>query len=101
MTKLVTHEILENSYDLEKALVTLSIEKVLLDIGKPVYDLVLERLEADKITIPDLCEKPEYLKNLLEELFGSSYTEIIKTIKTYLDEFSNRNQIKSFINSLN
>jgi len=47
------------SYDLMKALVVLAIEKTLLDIGKLVYDKVIDRLgKKYNCYIPDCFEKP-------------------------------------------
>ncbi len=97
-----TARIIPDVSDVGKAIVTLSIEKVLIDIGKPVYELVLDRLEKDKSTIPDFYENPTYLKNILEKLFGVKASgEIIKSIKKYLEEFSDQVQIKNFLNAIN
>jgi|GEM_PF-929102 hypothetical protein len=102
MTTLIERSrIVNDTSDLGRAIVTLSIEKALIDVGKPVYALVLDRLETDKTTIPDFYEDPAYLQLLLEELFGAAHGEIIKSIKKYLEEFSDQVQIKNFLNSLN
>lgn len=101
MTALATRSIVNDASDLSRAIVTLSIEKSLIDIGKPVYNLILERLETDKTTIPGLYENPVYLKVLLEELFGPASEEIMKSIKKHLEEFSDKEQIKNFLNLLN
>ncbi len=101
MTLVHQNEIINDVSDLEKAIVTLSIEKALIDTGKSVYKVVLERLENDKTTIPDFYENPSYLKKLLNELFASKSEEIIKSIKNYLYEFSDQVRIRYFINSIN
>ena len=103
MTALVTHanRIVNDTSDLGRAIVTLSIEKALIDIGKPVYTLVLDRLEADKNTIPGFYENPDYLKNVLEDLFGGESREIMKSIKGYLEEFSEQAQIRNFLSLIN
>ncbi len=93
--------IVNDASNLGKAIVTLSIEQALIDTGKPVYALILDRLEDDKTMIPDFYENPAYLKKLLKELFGNTSGEIIKSIKNNLIEFSDQAQIKNFLNSIN
>ncbi len=92
--------IVNDTSDLEKAVVTMSIEKSLIDVGKSVYLLVLDRLEDDKTTIPDFYENPTYMKKLLKEICGNTSGEIIKSIKNYLADFSDQVQIKNFLNSI-
>ena len=90
-----------DSYDVMKALVTLAIEKTLLDIGKPVYDTVTNRLyKKFHCYISDCFEKPEYLKAVLKERYGESYNEIINSIQQQLDEFAYKKRIKAFLQVL-
>ena len=89
------------SYDLLKALVVLAIEKTLLDIGKPVYENVVDRLDKKyNCYIPDCFEKPEYLKVVLKELYGESYNEIINSVQKELDEFAYKKRIEEFLQVL-
>lgn len=84
-----------------KALVALAIEKALLDIGRPTYEAVSNRLyKKYHCYIPDCYEKPEYLKAVLKDLFGESCKEIISTIKQHLDEFTYKKKIKVFLQVL-
>lgn len=103
MTALVVGEnrIGMDSYDVGQAIVTLSIEKSLIDIGEATHDAVLDRMSHDGLTMDVFYKNPEYLANLLKNLFGTSCTEILKSIKNNLDEFSDQEQIRNFINSLN
>lgn len=89
------------SYDVMKALTVFAIEKTLLDIGKPVYDKVVDRLNKKySCYMPDCFEKPEYLKAVLKELYGESYDEIIRTIQQELDEFAYKKRIEEFLQVL-
>ena len=84
-----------------KALVALAIEKTLLDMGKPAYETVSDRLYRKyHCYIPDCYEKPEYLKAVLKDLFGESYKEIINMIEQQLDEFIYKKKIKDFLQVL-
>ncbi len=84
-----------------KALATLAIEKTLLDIGKPVYEKVADRLyKKYHCYIPDCFEHPEYLKAVLKDLYGESYNEIINSIKQQLNEFAYHKRIETFLQVL-
>ena len=84
--------------EISKALVTLAIEKTLLNMGKPVLDEVAHRLFANhKCYLPDCHEHPEYLKDVLKELYGNSYNTIVESIKKNLDEFTTKKSIKNFL----
>jgi hypothetical protein len=86
---------------IKRALVTISIERVLLEMGKPVFDEVVHALH-DKYNcyVPDCFDHPEYLKEVLEELYGNSYKNIIKSIHKHLDEFANQKPIEEFLKAI-
>ena len=84
-----------------KALAALAIEKTLLDIGKPVYEKVANTLyEKYHCYIPNCYEKPEYLKAVLNVLYGASYKEIINSIEQHLGEFTYNKEVKEFLQAL-
>ena len=81
-----------------KGLVSVAIEKALLDIGNGPYDKVVEELHKRyNCYLTDCYEHPEYLKQILEELFGSSHKVIIYAIQKTLKEFSGQEQIARFL----
>src|SRR6185312_13910623 len=81
---------------IQKAMVTVAIEKVLLDIGKPIYDKVLKTLyEKHHSYLPDCYEHPEYLVDVLRQTYGFSYKFIIKNIELELIEFSYKHKIQN------
>ncbi|HWY33334.1 MAG TPA: hypothetical protein VNX68_01730 [Nitrosopumilaceae archaeon] len=87
--------------DTMKALTTIVIGKTLLDIGKPVYDKVASRLyEKYHCYIPDCFEKPEYLKEVLEELYGASHKVIVYSIQEQLSEFAYKKKTETFLTVL-
>ncbi len=84
--------------EIKKALVSTSIEKVLLDIGKPILEEVTGRLYKNyNCYLPDCYEHPEYLKIILQDLFGNVHLHIIKLINKELEEFSNQKPIEEFL----
>jgi hypothetical protein len=87
--------------NLMKALVTLSIEKVLLKMGTPVFEKVSNKLQKEyKCYIPDCYVHPEYLDDVLKSLFGNSHVAISESIRDELSEFTYDNNIKTLIKTI-
>ena len=87
-----------DDYKIRKALVTLAIEKSLLDVSKPLYDKVVETLRKEhNCYLPDCYEHPEYLKQILEKLYGKAHSKIVISIQKNLEEFSYVPPIKEFL----
>jgi len=94
---------MEHDYDIvRKALVSLAVEKALFEIGKPVYEIVIEALYKEyHCYLPDCYEHPEYLNEVLKKLYGNAHDVIVKSIKKQLDEFSNHKHIARFLSVIN
>jgi predicted transcriptional regulator with HTH domain len=87
-----------DEYKTRQALVTIAIEKSLLKIGNPIYDLVISKLkEKYDCYLPDCYEHPEYLSEILRGLYGDSHKIIIESINSELMEFSDCDGISSFL----
>jgi len=87
---------------IRKALVSLAVENVLLEMGKPVLDKVASKLFVKyHCYIPDCYEKPEYLKKVLKELFGKAHIEIVEQIQDRLQDFSKEKSINKFLKVIN
>ena len=90
-----------NVEDVRKALVMLAIEKTMLNFNTQTYDLVIRRLEEKyHCGISECYERPDYLQQILRELFGNVSDTIMKNIGKYLEEFSDQKQIKKFIDAI-
>jgi hypothetical protein len=86
---------------IKRALVTMSIEHALLEMGKPVLDEVVYALQDNyKCYLPDCFDHPEYLKEVLKDLYGNSYSNIVKLIHKHLDEFVTQQPIGEFLKSI-
>ena len=86
---------------IKKALVAFSIEKVLIEMGGPVFQTVTKTLKDDyNCYIPDCFDHPEYLKRVLSDLYGNAHVAIINSIKTSLNEFSQQQSISQFLTVL-
>ncbi len=87
-----------SEHTVRKALVTLAIETILLRIGKPAYDEIIGRLYSDyKCYFPDCYEHPEYLKKILDDIYGKCSSTIVESIKKQLEGFETQNGIDTFI----
>ncbi|HSD05190.1 MAG TPA: hypothetical protein VLB45_05495 [Nitrosopumilaceae archaeon] len=84
--------------EIKKALVSLAVESTLLDMGRPVLEEVERSLYQNyRCYIPDCYEHPEYLKNVLHDLYGASHSNIVKIIQKSLEEFSYQKPIENFL----
>ena len=83
---------------IRKALVAIAIEKTLLRMGDPVLNEVTGRLYKDyNCYIPDCDEHPEYLKAILQDLYGACHVIIVESIKKDLEEFAYQKPIEKFL----
>jgi hypothetical protein len=84
-----------------KGLVCLVIESTLLKIGKPTYDKVVHDLNKNSHYLTDCYEHPEYLDEVLKELYGNAHDVIVQSINKQLEEFSYQEPIKRFLKVIN
>jgi len=87
-----------NDKEMIEELVTLSVEHALLKMGNPELELVKSRLKEEyNCEISDSLKHPEYLKKILNELFGNAYQDILKTINEKLQKTSMDKPIIQFL----
>ncbi len=68
--------------NMERELITVAVEHALLQMGSAELDLVKHSLKTDyNCTIGDCFEHPEYLKQVLNQLFGYCCEDILSTIE--------------------
>lgn len=84
--------------EIKKSLLTISVQQSLLEIGKSVLDEVERALYSNyKCYIPDCLDHPEYLKQILQDLYGSASLNVIESIHKHLDKYDNTEPIKEFL----
>ncbi len=92
------HNLNEISDRAKKALVSLAVEQTLLKIGRPILEKTGNRLYAKyKCYFSDCLDHPEYLADVLREIFGNAHTSIVTEIKKDLIKFENQKQITNFL----
>jgi hypothetical protein len=86
---------------IKKALVSLVIETTLLEIGKETYDKVVHDLYKKYYCyLPDCYDHPEYLNEILKDLYGNAYNIVVEKINKQLEEFSYNKSISYFVKIL-
>jgi hypothetical protein len=84
------------------ALVSLSIERSLSEISEAVCENVGNKLyKKYKCYFHDCLEHPDYLVDVLKQVFGDGYISIVNNINKKLEEFSYQDQIKEFLLVIN
>ncbi len=87
-----------NDDEMIKELIGLSVEHALLKMGTPELELVKTRLKKEyNCEISDSLKHPEYLKKILNELFGNAYEDILKTIRDRLKKTNMNKPIVQFL----
>lgn len=83
---------------LTKFVIMLAIEKSLVNMGRPEYDLVEKRLLSEfNYTFEDCVSNPIPLKNIFCELFGNCYEDIYNSIYNALKDTDMDQDIKNFL----
>jgi hypothetical protein len=84
-----------------KSMVILSVEVVLMRSGGPQYQLVLASLERDyDCKIFDCFEHPEYLKAVLQDVYGNDSKAILDNIEIELGEIAQEKDVADFLKKI-
>ena len=84
--------------ELNKIIVTVTIELALLKIGNECLENVTETLKTDyNCSISDCYENPEYLDRILKDHYGKASKVVINYINNALREFAQVEEISNFL----
>ncbi|MBI1829706.1 MAG: hypothetical protein HY223_02510 [Thaumarchaeota archaeon] len=84
-----------------KALFTIAITDALNEIGDPTLELVDTALMREyRCSIADCLSRPEYLKNILNQIFGYAASTVIIKIKECFGDFGKEKDVKDFLEVL-
>jgi len=93
---------LDSENQMKKTMVTLAIKNTLLELGIHEYDKIVSLLQKDySCTLEDCYENPEYLRNILKDLFGKSYPDILNSLSDNMKEILTQQSVKEFFQVLN
>lgn len=92
---------IDSEEHMRKTMVTLALKNTLLELGIEEYDKVVSLLQKDyNCTLEDCYENPENLKQVLHDLFGESYQDILNSLQENMKDISSQKSIKDFLNVL-
>lgn len=90
----------KDNNEIHRVLVSLAIEKALLDVGKLIYENVIDILEKKyHCAIKDCYDNPQYLRQILDTL-DKAGDVITVSLKKDLDGFKNLGNIEEFLQVL-
>ncbi|CAE6504841.1 MAG: hypothetical protein QXE84_06975 [Candidatus Nitrosotenuis sp.] len=91
-------DIMDVENSAKRALLVFSIEKVLMKMGQPEYDLVVARLKNEyDCFLVNCVENPQYLKRILEDVYGNAYDDILREIRKEFGEFASQRYYSDFL----
>jgi len=89
---------MDDHTDMNRELITVAVEHALLQMGKPELEMVEYQLKNDyNCTIRDCLEHPEYLKQVLNQLFSYCCEDMFSTIEYVVRGGNIDGQIEKFL----
>jgi CheY-like chemotaxis protein len=81
-----THKLCTPSGDsldeMKRTMVTLAIKNTFLELGLEEFDKIVMMLQKDyNSSLEDCYDNPEYLKQVLQDLLGDSYNDVLNSLK--------------------
>lgn len=101
----ITHKLCMPAGDsidqMKRTMVTLAIKNTLLELGLEEYDKIVLMLQKDhNCSIEDCYDNPEFLKQVLQDLFGDSFNDVLNSLKENLKNISSHKTTESFLDVL-
>jgi two-component system chemotaxis response regulator CheY/two-component system response regulator (stage 0 sporulation protein A) len=92
----------DSEQHMKKTMVTLALKNTLLQLGVQELDKVVDILQKDyNCTLEDCYEYPQYLKQVLQDLFGNSYRDyILNSLTENMKDVMSQQSIKEFLQEL-
>ena len=101
----VTHKLCMPAGDsldqMKRTMVTLAIKNTFLELGLEEYDKIVLMLQKDySCSLEDCYDNPEYLKQVLKDLLGDSYNNVINSLKENIKNISSNKTTLNFLDAL-
>jgi len=101
----VTHKLCMPAGDsldqMKRTMVTLAIKNTFLELGLEEYDKIVLMLQKDySCSLEDCYDNPEYLKQVLKDLLGDSYNDVINSLKENIKNISSNKTTLNFLDAL-
>lgn len=102
----ITHKLCMPAGDsldqMKRTMVTLAIKNTFLELGLEEYDKIILMLQKDyNCSLEDCYDNPEYLKQVLKDLLGDSYNDVLNSLKENIKNISSSKSTLNFLDALN
>ena len=100
-----THKLCTPSGDsldeMKRTMVTLAIKNTFLELGLEEFDKIVMMLQKDyNSSLEDCYDNPEYLKQVLQDLLGDSYNDVLNSLKENIKNISSHKSTENFLDTL-
>lgn len=100
-----THKLCMPSGDsidqMKKTVVILAMKNTFLELGLEEFDKIVLMLQKDhNCTIEDCYDNPEALKQVLQDLLGDSYNDVLNSLKENIKNISSDKTTETFLDTL-
>ena len=86
---------------MKKTMVTLAIKNTFLELGLDEFDKIVLMLQKDhNSTLEDCYDNPEFLKQVLQDLLGDSYSDVLSSLKENIKNISSHKSTENFLEAL-
>ncbi len=101
----VTHKLCMPAGDsldqMKRTMITLAIKNTFLELGLEEYDKIVLMLQKDyNCSLEDCYDNPEYLKQVLKDLLGDSYNDVLNSLKENIKNISSNKTTLNFLDAL-
>jgi CheY-like chemotaxis protein len=86
---------------MKKTVVILAMKNTFLELGLEEFDKIVLMLQKDhNCTIEDCYENPEALKQVLQDLLGDSFNDVLNSLKENIKNISSDKTTENFLDTL-
>ena len=86
---------------MKKTIVVLAMKNTFLELGLEEYDKIVLMLQKDhNCSLEDCYENPEALKQVLQDLLGDSYNDVMNSLKENIKNISSHKSTENFLDAL-
>jgi CheY-like chemotaxis protein len=86
---------------MKKTIVVLAMKNTFLELGLEEYDKIVLMLQKDhNCTLEDCFDNPEALKQVLQDLLGDAYTDVMGSLKENIKNISSHKSTENFLDAL-
>lgn len=86
---------------MKKTIVILAMKNTFLELGLEEYDKIILMLQKDhNCTLEDCYDSPESLKQVLQDLLGDAYNDVMNSLKENIKNISSHKSTENFLDAL-